>query len=152
TDHHAIFRINGTAIGDLYWDGLQAAETTLTFATSLLHDGENSLEIEGRVEAGVPYSLFYLDSFDVSYRSAYRAKDDRITCAAGGTASLLVGGFSRRDVMAFDVPDPQHPVFVQAAVYPAADGTYAAALAPPTAATVYHVLTPAAVRQASWLV
>ena len=150
-DHHAIFRINGSTVGDLYWDGLQAAETTLSVPASLLHDGENSLEIEGQLEAGVPYSLFYLDFFDVRYRSRYRAHDDRITCPAAGNASLLVSGFSRPDVMVFDVTDALRPVYVQAAVYRTADGTFAAALAPPSAATVYHVLTPAAVQGASWL-
>jgi uncharacterized repeat protein (TIGR01451 family) len=150
-DHHAIFRINGSAIGELFFDGLQGAETTLSFPTSLLHEGDNSLEIEGILEAGVPYSLFYLDSFDVRYRSIYRAHDDRITCPADGNVSLLVGGFSRPDVMSFDVTDPRHPVIVQAAVHRAPDGTYAVALAPPTAATVYHVVTPAAVRRVSWL-
>jgi hypothetical protein len=150
-DHHAVFRLNGTAVGEVSWNGLEEVEATLSFGSSLLVDGENVLEIDGLKGSGVPYSLFYLDSFDVSFPSVYRARGNRITFPAAGHESIRVSGFTRPDVLAFDVTDPRRPVYVEAPASPAGDGSFAVVLFPPGADTVYHVLTPDAALKPAWI-
>jgi hypothetical protein len=150
-DHHAVFRLNGSSIGDVSWNGLEEVETTLGFPSSLLLDGENTLEIDGLKLDGVAYSLFYLDSFDVSYPSFYRARGNRASVPAAGHASIQVSGFTRPDVMAFDVSDPQWPVLVEAGVKRLADGSFAVTLAPPQPETLYHVLTTDAALRPSFV-
>jgi hypothetical protein len=150
-DHHAVFRLNGTPIGEASWNGLEEKETTLPFASGLLADGENVLEIDGLTEPGVPYSLFYLDSFEVRYPSAYRARGNRLTCPAAGHAAILAGGFTRGDILVFDVTDPRHPAMVAAGVSRLPDGTFGVTLTPPFPETVYEVLTPDAARLPRWV-
>jgi uncharacterized repeat protein (TIGR01451 family) len=151
-DHHAVFNLNGQQIGEVFWNGLDAVQPTLTFDPGLLVDGENTLEIVGMTDTLAPYSIFYLDSFDVSYASRYRAYGNKVEAPAGGNASILVSGFTRPDIMVFDITDPGSPIYVQAGSLATADGTYGVALSPPTPTTVYYVVTPDAVSTASTIV
>lgn len=149
-DHHAIFRVNGESIGELRWDGLDLAETTLEIPAGLLVDGENTLEIEAVRGADVPYSVFYLDSFDVRYTSVYRARDNRLTAPAAGHPAIRVDGFSRPDVMVLELSDPARPVRVLAPVTPGPGG-YSVTVPTSHPSAVYHVFTPDSALRPSWL-
>ncbi len=141
-DHHAAFSLNGTPIGEAYFDGLQAHEATLAFDASLLVDGENTLTVDGLTDTGADYSLFYVDSFDVRFTSTYRAHANRIECPAAGHAAILIAGFTRPDVAVFDVSDPARPEIVQAPVTLLADGTYGATVASTQRRAAYYALAP----------
>jgi hypothetical protein len=151
-DHHAVVRLNGSTLGDLSWNGIHPATKTFAFSASLLApNGENTLEVEGLTDTEAPYSVFYVDSFDVQYASYYRAYANRIECPVAGNASILVSGFTQPDVMVLDVTNPRRPVYVQASVQKTADGTYGVALSPESPEIVYSVVTPDAVRSAAWI-
>jgi uncharacterized repeat protein (TIGR01451 family) len=146
-DHHATFTLNGSFIGEAYWNGTEALQTTLAFDASLLIDGENVLTIDGLSDTGAPYSLFYVDAFDVLYTSFYRAHGNKFEGPASGHAAVLVSGFTRPDVAVFDVTVPARPVIVQAPVTPTSDGTYGVVLASTDKQAVYYAVTPDAVAQ-----
>jgi uncharacterized repeat protein (TIGR01451 family) len=143
-DHHALVRLNGTVVADLTWDGLEDLVATLPLSPSTLADGDNVLEIEGLLDTGAPWSIFYLDSFDVSYASFYQAHQNRLGFSSEGHASLFVGGFTDPGILVMDVTDPQRPVHVLASVSPAGGG-WGITLAPPAPGTRYEAVAVDAV-------
>ena len=144
-DHRALVRLNGQQLGEMTWDGLEPSEATFSFDASLLVAGENRLELEALLGPGAPYSVIYLDSFDVAYESLYRAQGNQLECSTGDNASVRISGFTRADIMVFDVTDPLHPVLVRADALPAGDGSFGVALSAPAPHTRYLALTPDAV-------
>lgn len=140
-DHRLRVSVNGHKLGDLEWAGTEALEARLELESEWLVDGENTLELED-LPGQAPWSLALLDSFDVAYPSVYRAFGNRLEFSAAGHAALSVAGFTRPDVMVFDVTDPRLPVVVQAPVAPAGDGSWAVTVQPPAPDTVYAALTP----------
>lgn len=139
-DHHAVIRLNGHQLGDVSWDGNGAIETTLAFEPSLLNDGENSLEVEGLTDTEAPYSLIYIDSFDVRYESLYRARGNKFEGSTGANPSILISGFTRPDVMVFDITDPRLPLYIEAPVSGMPGGSYGIALSPGAPNTVYYAV------------
>ena len=89
------------------------------------------LEIEALLGPAAPYSLIYLDSFDVAYESVYRAHGNQLECSTGDNAAILISGFTRSDIMVFDVTDPPHPVMVGPEARPASDGSFGVAVSAP---------------------
>jgi len=151
-DHHASFSLNGSVIGDVSWDGTDEMEASVTFDASLLVDGENSLAIDGLTDTEAPYSLFYVDSFDVHYTSRYRAQGNRAEVPASGHPSIRITGFTQPGIAVFDITAPNQPVVVQAPVSPAGDGTWAVTVASENPDARYYavaldaVLTAARIR------
>jgi|CXWL01.1.fsa_nt_gi uncharacterized repeat protein (TIGR01451 family) len=148
-DHHATFTLNGTPIGEVFFDGIEEVATVLQFDTDLLVDGGNVLEVDGLTDTGAPYSLFYLDSFDVSFKSRYRAHENRGEFSAAGNASVLISGFTRSDISVFDITDPKTPVLIDARVSRGSDGSYGAEVASANRSSVYYAATPDAMRRPS---
>ena len=139
-DHHAVIRLNGEQVGEISWDGLGGVDPTFEFDAGLLNAGENTVEVDGLTDTGAAYSLFYIDSFEVRYRSLYRAQDNRFEGPVAGNASLRISGFTRPDIMVFDVTDPRAPIFVEAPVTRLPVGGYAVNLNPKSPNIVYHAV------------
>lgn len=147
-DHHALFRLNGQTLGDVYFDGVSDTEQTIQFDASLLIDGVNSFEFEAVADTQAPYSLVYLDSFDVVYTSYYRAYQNRVEVSSGSNSSILISGFTRPDIMVFDVTKPKAPVRVTGTIVRSATGGYGVALAPRLPNTIYSAVTVDALQNA----
>jgi hypothetical protein len=148
-DHHATFTLNGTPIGDVFFDGIEDVAAVIPFDADILVDGANVLEVDGLTDTGAPYSLFYLDSFEVTFQSRYRAHENRGEFQAAGNASVLISGFTRSDIKVFDVTDPVAPVLVDAPVSMGSDGTYAVEVASTNRSAVYYAATPDAMLRPS---
>jgi uncharacterized repeat protein (TIGR01451 family) len=148
-DHHATFTLNGTPIGEVFFDGIEEVATVLQFDADLLVDGGNVLEVDGLTDTGAPYSLFYIDSFDVSFKSRYRALENRGEFSAAGNASVRISGFTRSDIRVFDVTDPTAPVLIDAPVTLGSDGSYGAEVASANRSSVYYAATPDALLRPS---
>jgi len=78
-----------------------------------LNDGANTLEIKAPANSGIISEIFYLDSFDVTYRRYFRAEADRLVSRAEGRETLTEEGFTRNDLTVFDVSNPEKPSVVQ---------------------------------------
>ncbi len=141
-DHHATFSLNGVPIGEAFWDGIEPHETTVDLDGALLVDGENTLTVDGLTDTDAPYSLFYLQSFDVRYTSTYRAHGNELEFPVSGARAVLVSGFTRPDIMLFDVTAPARPAIVAAPVAPLSDGTYGIVAAAIDPEAVFVALTP----------
>jgi hypothetical protein len=108
-DHHVQVILNGTQIGESWWDGITAHSCRFSFNQSLLADGGNTIVVSGVLDGGVPYSYFYVNSFDLSYQRYYQAVNNTLWCQGGVNQTISVAGFTDSPVMVWDVTVPRQP-------------------------------------------
>ncbi len=113
-DHHVVISLNGTVIGEDLWKGIAERVITLSFSQGLLYNGANTVEVKGLLDTGVPYSVFYVDSFDLTYERLYEAQNNSLTFTAEDTRPLTISGFTEPAILVFDITDPDRPVFTRA--------------------------------------
>ncbi|MFC1463046.1 SdrD B-like domain-containing protein, partial [Verrucomicrobiota bacterium] len=109
-EHGIKVSLNGAFVGQDAWSGKNAFEVTAPLDQSILVDGANTVDIEAMLGAGVPYSVTYLDSFDLAYRRRAEALDGRIVVTPDDTGPVTVTGVTPEDVRVWDVTDPKRPV------------------------------------------
>ncbi len=150
-DQHAVVRVNGTPVGEVSWNGAQPAVLTAAFSPALLADGTNTLEVAGVLDAGVPFTYFYVDSFDIAYPRRYVAEAGRLAFDAAGHASVTVRGFPTPDICLLDVTDPCEPRQVLQRRAAREGGTFSLSFAPSAgdrrylAQTLATALAPASI-------
>ncbi len=113
-NHHVVVRLNGVHVGEGRWEGIRDFDVSLPVDPSWFVEGENTVEIEGVLGQGTPFSIFYIDSIDVRYPRHYHAVDDRLQFRSDGNAVVTVSGFSEPDIMVFDITIPNRPRRVEA--------------------------------------
>jgi hypothetical protein len=141
-EHHAIVRVNGTEVGESRWSGLAESSFDLDFSPSLLLPGENAVEVEAVLGSGVPYSIFYVDGFDLTYPRAYRAVGDALAFGGDGNAAVTVAGFTDARISLLDVTAPRTPRLLSGVALDGAAGDYRATLSPSPGAR-YLAASPA---------
>lgn len=141
-EHHAVVRVNGIEVGESRWSGLAESSFELDLSPSLLLPGENAVEVEAVLGSGVPYSIFYVDGFDLTYPRAYRAAGDVLAFRGDGNAAVTVEGFADARISVLDVTDPRAPKLLSGVALDGAPGDYRAALSPAPGAD-YLAVSPA---------
>ncbi len=137
-EHQAQVSLNGTPIGGAQWTGATAQTLDLSFNGALLRPGTNSVQVTAELGPGVPYSYWYLQSFDLSYQRLYQTSKEALLVQGGGNPSVTVGGFAGTRVHVFDLTDPTHPVWMSGpAVTPAPGGGYEISFVPSSPQTPY---------------
>ena len=118
TDHHVIVRLNDQQIGEDWWGGLNSYTLTATFDQSLLNEGGNTIEVQGVLDAGVPWSMLLIDSFDLTYKRSYVAADNNLFFKGDGNQAVTVSGFTTAssDILLFNVTNPLKPMQVAATI------------------------------------
>jgi hypothetical protein len=146
TDHHAAVYVNGSPVGEVWWDGATEMEATFEFSQGLLAEGENTVTVKGLLDTGASYSIFYVDSFDLTYQRLYEAVDDSLVLQGGWNAIVTVTGFKSPDIMVFNITDPLEPVLVEAVtVAEDAYGQHSVSLYPESSGATYLALSVNAV-------
>lgn len=140
-DHQVELRLNGVLVGAGQWDGATAHTVHATFDQSLLNDGTNTLEIHAPAGSGISSELFYLDSFDLSYRRYLTAVGDRLKALAESRDSVTADGFTRPDILIFDISDPRRPMIVESSSISSGTGGYSVTFA--TGGGLEFLLQPA---------
>jgi hypothetical protein len=114
-DHHVVVSMNGEVIGEGYWDGTASPEPelVLTFDQRLLNNGENVVDIAGILDTGAPYSIFYVDSFDLVYQSLYQAHENKLSFGGDQNPVVTVSGFAGPDIFVIEVTDPKNPKLIE---------------------------------------
>jgi len=138
-DHHAKVSLNGSLIGESEWNGTNDHTFTISFSQSLLIDGENTIEVTGVLNNGVPYSIFYVDSFDLSYHRHYRAVNNRLLCRGDQNPKITIEGFTDPNIMLFEVTDPLQPKLVTGTTVDT-DSTYRVSFIPSSSESCYLAL------------
>ena len=140
-DHHVMVRINGHGIGEGHWDGTGAVSLEMAFSQEYLNDGDNIIEITGLLDAGVPYSVFYVDSFDLTYQRYYQAVDNKLLATGDGKKTVTIGGFTHPDIYVFEVTKSRKPKLVKATTVKKTDGAYGVSFEPVSPEGRYLALT-----------
>jgi Peptidase family C25 len=135
-DHHAHLLVNGTEVGSAVWDGIRPRTLSASFNANLLAaDGNNSVTVRGTLDPGVPYSVFWVNGFDVDYPRGYQASDNQLRLRSGGNAMLKVGGFGSSAIAVLDITDPRRPQWMATTSVTGATGGYAVSFVPGNANT-----------------
>jgi peptidase C25-like protein len=153
-EHHAAVRLNGTPLGEVRWQGVAAQDATFSVAQSALHETGNQVDVTGVLDGGTPFSIFYVDSFDLSYRRLYRAAGDALAFRGDGNPRLTVSGFTGATIRVLDLQDPQQPRWLTGATVdadPAAAGRYRVSFQPDAPQVPYLAAGPGSVKAASAL-
>jgi hypothetical protein len=116
-EHHALISLNGTFLGETSWQGIAAQSATFDIPAGVLRESGNAVEITAALDAGVPYSIVYIDGLDLAYRRTLHAQSDALsfTSDAPSGTDLTVGGFSAPAIRLLDVRDPLRPVWLAGA-------------------------------------
>jgi uncharacterized repeat protein (TIGR01451 family) len=123
-DHHVVITvINGNNIatvlepvteGNDKWDGQSPHTVQYSFSQELLTEGDNTIEVKGLLDTGASESIFYVDSFDLSYHRRYQAVDNRLIARGDGNPVVTIEGFTEPDIFVFDVTDTNKPKVINA--------------------------------------
>lgn len=138
-EHSAIIKLNGVEIGRTRWTGAKASQATLAFEQDILVDGNNEIEVVAEVVPGVPYSIFYVNSFDLTYRRKYEARVGQLMVRGDGNQAVTVGGFGSGTIMVLDIGKPDTPRLVSGVTVDSYGGTFRATFTPSDAVTEYAV-------------
>ncbi len=143
-EHHVQVALNGTALGETSWTGITARQAAFAVPPGALLESGNQVELTALTGDGAPYSVLYLDSFDLSYPRTFRAIGDTLAFTTGGNAQVTVTGFSAAAVRLLDVQDPLHPRWITGAAVDA-DGAGGYRLSfVPSGSGKYLAVAPAA--------
>jgi hypothetical protein len=139
--------VNGTALGETSWTGITAQAAAFAVPPGTLLASGNQVTLAAHTGSGAPYSILYLNGFDLAYPRRFTAAGDALAFPAKGTSQVTVGGFSSAAVRLLAVSDPLHPRWITgAAVGPdnaGAPGSYQVSFTAPAAGTYLAVAVPA---------
>ncbi len=147
-DHRAIISLNNQQLGQVDWRGLEPHTATFSFPQAWLREGPNTVKVRGVLAAGVPFSLFYVDRFELSYDQLYRTSGPAFTFSANGHRTITVSGWSDSNVRVFDITQPQQPKEVSRPVISGSSGNFQVSFAPASATARYLAVSPAGLRSA----
>lgn len=108
-EHRARVSLNGVPVGETQWEGISARVASFPVPAGALLAAGNQVEVEAAVGAGAPYSIFYVDAFDLDYRRSYRAAGDTLTFAPDGASPVTVSGFSTPALAWLDIRNSLRP-------------------------------------------
>ena len=141
TKHHASVKLNGTQIGDNVWYGSDPKTITLNYSQGQLLEGSNTVEVTGLLDnPDLDYSIFYVDSFDLTYRRLYHAINNSLVCHDNTSPVVTITGFTGPDLSLFDITDPLNPRNITAAKISGTGGNYAVSFNTASSNAVYLAL------------
>jgi hypothetical protein len=121
-EHQAVVAVNGTVLGETSWQGIAPQKATFAIPAGVLLAAGNQVEVTAHTGAGAPYSIYYLDGFDLSYPRTFRAAGDALAFSAASAGKVIVTGFTNPGIRLLDTGDPLHPRWISGATVDA-DGS-----------------------------
>jgi uncharacterized repeat protein (TIGR01451 family) len=148
-DHHVEVSLNGTTLVPSVpkkdrWDGEEPNSVTYDIDQSiedLLMEGVNTIEVKGLLDTGAPYSMFYIDSFDLTYQRLYEAAGNTLFFKGEGNQVVTVYGFTNPDILVVDVTDPRKPKLNKATTIDGQAGQYRVSFTPTSPDTLYLAIS-----------
>ncbi len=131
TPHRARVTLNGVPLGDATWDSFDAHAATFAVPSAVLRDGANEIVIEGLLEGGAPFDIFYVDGFTLRYERYARPENGKIEVRRGG--SIAAGPFGVAP-MILDVTNRLKPSVLRGASF---IGGTSSLVAPQSATALY---------------
>ncbi|MBN1268456.1 MAG: hypothetical protein JXB04_02630 [Kiritimatiellae bacterium] len=143
-EHRVAISLNGHPLGEIGWNGIERADFSATFSQSLLVDGANSVSVQALLNDHVPYSVVYVDSFDLTCQRRYEAVDNQLLVRADDNPVVTVEGFTAPDVRVLDVSNPRRPVVENAVTVDAFGGGWRASFVPAGPSVPYQLFVEGA--------
>jgi hypothetical protein len=140
-DHHVKIRFNGVEMGDTRWNGTDGHTFAFMVTPDLLEDGENTVDVIALLDEGVPYSVVYVDGFELAYPRHFRAVGNRLTFTAENDATITVDGFTGPDILVLEITDPLQPKRLMATTVDETEGGHAVRFVPDEPAGRYIAVT-----------
>lgn len=114
-DHHVHFNLNGTDVGDVWWEAKTAYTATFSLPAGLLTNGNNTLVSSLPADTGSDTEEAWVDAIAITY--GLNAVGGNVARFHGQDAdrAYTVGGFSgvaSGDLRVYDVTDPAAPLEV----------------------------------------
>lgn len=126
-DHHVKVFVNGTQVGDSYFEGQSPFTQPYTFDSSLLASGNNNFRFDFPDDLGAGVTnQGYINSFDLEYEADFTAQNDLLLFSGDepGLHRFQINGFNDPDITLLDISDPQTPALIANGVVSGA-GPYA---------------------------
>ncbi|HEX3552449.1 MAG TPA: C25 family cysteine peptidase [Thermoanaerobaculia bacterium] len=114
-EHQAVVAVNGTVLGETSWQRVAPRQAAFAIPAGVLQATGNQVEVTAHTGAGAPYSIYYLNGFDLSYPRTFRAAGDVLAFSAEGASKVTVTGFTSPAIRLLDVGDPLHPRWISGA-------------------------------------
>ena len=146
--HHFRVWVNGQEVGDRRFHGFELRRFAFPLDPFLLKEGRNSVELAGISEPDVPYSVLFIDAFDVEYERYYAAYEDELLAGNEGHELMTFSGFSGPNLLLLDVSDPKDTKLVRGAhVEQTPAGSYQVTFGPSAEDARYLAVTRSGIRQ-----
>ncbi len=113
-EHHAVVKLNGIDLGSVSWTASVPKTATFTIPAGLLVQGTNTVQVVGLLDGGVPYSLFAVDSLDLTYQRQTRAVAGQLQLREATAGRVKVDGLSAGTIWVLDLSKPASPTMVKA--------------------------------------
>lgn len=102
--HRVRLLVNGTDVGELYFEGQSAAAVRVALPHALLKEGDNVVRL---IAEGGASDVSLVDAIRVSYWHDYAADDDALRLTAVSGERLTIGGFTNAPVRVLDITDAE---------------------------------------------
>jgi hypothetical protein len=126
-DHTAKLTLNGTDLGEVGFDFTSDTVFTVSFSSSLLREGTNTLTVQSLATAA-SVNKFYVDWFEVNYQCAFKAISDQFPFNSQGSGGstptrYTITGFQSATIDAYNLTDRKK--FTNARIAPVPDAGFA---------------------------
>jgi len=117
--HDVQISLNGTALGDLQFNGQDEGKLVLPVPRDLLQEGANTVTLTAQNGED---DLSLVDYVRLTYPHSYTADSDTLKCAADSGDFLVVGGFQQAPTRLLDITNPAQPFQIASQARKATDG------------------------------
>ncbi len=125
--HQVSIGLNGSSIGQLFFNGQSKGQQKIEVPQALLREGENLVTLQS-VNGLSDISL--VDFIRITYQHSYRAENDSLSFTAKNGETATINGFSTKDIRIFDVTDERDVQEIGVTVEQTKDGYSATVTAP----------------------
>ncbi len=112
-EHHATVAVNGTPVGEMQWQGIAPHSEVFPVDAALLLETGNQIEVTAAAGNGAPYSIQYVDGFELGYPRRFQAAGDTLAFTSGNNAQVTVSGLSAPAVRLLDITEPLRPRWIE---------------------------------------
>jgi hypothetical protein len=145
-NHRARVSLNGVPVGDLQWKSIDPKTAYINIPSGVLRDGANELFVEGTLESGAAFDVFYVDGFAVRYDRAARPVNGALEASTKG--AFVAGPFTAQP-MTVDVTNRLRPAIVTGGSYNRGNVSMVLPAAVKTVFLAQQFVTPASYRSSS---
>ncbi len=127
-DHHTRIRLNGTLVGDSYWDKDVGFVQEIEISQSLLREGANTVTVETPGDTGAVVDAVYLNWIEVDYWRRFQAEEDELTFSVigEGRREIPITGLNSSTIRIYDITDPGNVGIIRNFAVAAAGAGYVA--------------------------